>query len=734
MTSMGMAMPAVDITFEDILPRMSPELVAEIVFAAMERLPDVCPETFLKGYVPEDNPGTPIHVGFLARMLAAQMTSAGIGLGMQRTKEKLLPQKQTQQTDTGLTTSDEAKVSESMKSSRQFEEEGEKRPRIRQQKQFVLSDVTRKNLEVSEMQRLAGNAMKRIQANEKGATQGGTAMDRIKLMVGLATQLNGSCQEALNDYVLSDLHRHYDTLLAWLYEEYTVAEGYKGLVRLSGTVGLEKYDKTVSSMLTAMKNQLDAKDKVFTRLLLDLPRIPPVVLDIIRSYCEDEDRVVIGVATLRDLILTRPAIQEQFLAVLLQLTGHQKEAVRIQAIHVCKRLHSKDLLSHEIEKYAYNQLDNLAMKFPAGEEEREDMEVGETEEDIRVCLQHFIGLLPLNHALLHKLSDVYVSVSAGVKKVILRMLDHAVRAIGMHSPDIQLFIEMCPPGAETLLIRILHILTERVAPLPDIVSRVRDLYHKQVPDVRVLVPILNALDKTEILATLPELIKQSPVVVKEVVGRLLGIHHGPGVKKSPITAQELMVAMHNIDVSEVNTMKAVMKAITLLFQERSVYNQEVLSAVLHQLMDLTPLPTLFMRTVIQARQACPRLIQFIMNILSRLITKQVWKQPSVWQGFVKCCQMTKPQSFQVMLQLPPRHLQSAFEISGELKEQLKAHISSFTPHQRGLIPRAILQVIEKETKKKPTRKPKVQEQDKTVATVGSTEGDVKIYYDAITFI
>jgi hypothetical protein len=65
----------------------------------------------------------------------------------------------------------------------------------------------------------------------------------------------------LNDYVLSDLHRHYDTLLAWLYEEYTVAEGYKGLVRLSGTVGLEKYDKTVSSMLTAMKNQLDAKDK-----------------------------------------------------------------------------------------------------------------------------------------------------------------------------------------------------------------------------------------------------------------------------------------------------------------------------------------------------------------------------------------------------------------------------------------------------------------------------------------
>ena len=55
MTSMGMTMPAVDVTFEDILPQMTPELVAEIVFCTMERLPDVCPETFLKGYVPEDS-------------------------------------------------------------------------------------------------------------------------------------------------------------------------------------------------------------------------------------------------------------------------------------------------------------------------------------------------------------------------------------------------------------------------------------------------------------------------------------------------------------------------------------------------------------------------------------------------------------------------------------------------------------------------------------------------------
>lgn len=88
-----------------------------------------------------------------------------------------------------------------------------------------------------------------------------------------------------------------------------------------------------------------------------------------------------------------------------------------------------------------------------------------------------------------------------------------------------------------------------------------------------------------------------------------------------------------------------------------------------------------------------------MNILAKLITKQVWKQPKVWQGFVKCCQMTKPQSFSVLLQLPSRQLESVFEICPELKENLVAHVQSFTPHQRAHIPRSLLQILEKEPKK-----------------------------------
>ena len=38
-------------------------------------------------------------------------------------------------------------------------------------------------------------------------------------------------------------------------------------------------------------------------------------------------------------------------------------------------------------------------------------------------------------------------------------------------------------------------------------------------------------------------------------------------------------------------------AINICFGEKQIYTQEVLAVVIQQLMDITPLPTLFMRTV-----------------------------------------------------------------------------------------------------------------------------------------
>lgn len=64
-------------------------------------------------------------------------------------------------------------------------------------------------------------------------------------------------------------------------------------------------------------------------------------------------------------------------------------------------------------------------------------------------------------------------------------------------------------------------------------------------------------------------------------------------------------------------------ATNLCFAERNVYTSEVLAVVMQQLMEQSPLPMLLMRTVIQSLTMYPRLGGFVMNILARLIMKQV---------------------------------------------------------------------------------------------------------------
>lgn len=127
-----------------------------------------------------------------------------------------------------------------------------------------------------------------------------------------------------------------------------------------------------------------------------------------------------------------------------------------------------------------------------------------------------------------------------MKRIVLRLVEGPVRSLGMGSPQLLALVENCPKGSETLVTRIIHILTEKctllllysfrsrifsyfilwylyvAAPSAELVARVRELYQTRVSDVRFLIPVLNGLTKKEVIAALPKLIKLNPIVVKEV--------------------------------------------------------------------------------------------------------------------------------------------------------------------------------------------------------------------------
>ncbi|KAK5608570.1 hypothetical protein CRENBAI_023687 [Crenichthys baileyi] len=733
---------AIDLTAEFLRPLLTSENVANLVLISMVYLPDVMPASFQATYTPVESAGTDAQIKHLARLMATQMTAAGIGPGLEQSKAREDEGGKEDQTEDDSAAKDvliKRKLSTVMMGQAISVVGGytEKPPTTEapavkrlpepilpsaqtkmtgaggRKKVFRLADVVQP-LSDSQIGILSSKAVKRILHSEKAITQSGMSHVRVKLLSRLVTQFEGMMKEEVLEYILEDIRTRSDLAFSLLYQEYNTY-----LSQLPAGL-LDSYDQCLYTLLSGLQEKPEQRDGLFTKLVLEAPIITESALEVIRRYCEDESRVYLGMTTLKELIIKRPSRQFQYLHVLLDLSSHEKEKVMetvkpgsSQPTSRCllgSAMYAKDHTSEDLHAEVLHPLEYLQLlvhpnppSLLFGADKDTEVAAPWTEDTVRQCLFLYLSLLPLNHRLVHELASVYTEAIADIKRSVLRAIEQPIRGMGMNSPELLLLVENCPKGAETLVTRCLHILTDKVPPSPELVERVRDLYHKRVPDVRFLIPVINGLEKSEVIQALPKLIKLNPIVVKEVFNRLLGTQHSEGSSSvSPLTPGDLLIALHNIDSTKCD-MKSIIKATNLCFGEKNVYTSEVLAVVMQQLMEQNPLPMLLMRTVIQSLTMYPRLGGFVMNILSRLIVKQVWKYPKVWEGFVKCCQRTKPQSYSVLLQLPPAQLTSVFERCPEMRAPLLQHVLSFTPHQQAHIPTSVMVVLE--ANKKPEPKP-----------------------------
>uniref|UniRef100_A0A8C9VRM1 Symplekin scaffold protein n=1 Tax=Scleropages formosus TaxID=113540 RepID=A0A8C9VRM1_SCLFO len=584
---------AIDVTAEFLLPLLSPENVANLVLISMVYLPDIMPASFQATYTPVESAGTEAQIKHLARLMATQMTSAGIGPGLEQSKLR--------DEDTGK---DGVEIEGGMESSPSSRDQLIKRrvsavslgqaisvlggyggktqlsdteetPQVKRlpepilpssqtrvsgtsgrKKVFRLADVIQPLTEV-QTEKLTNMSVKRILQAEKAVARSGMAHVRVKLLSRLVTQFDGVMKEEVLEFVLEDIRSRCDLAFSLLYQEYNTY-----LSQLpTGT--LDSYDHCLITLLSGLQEKPEQRDGLFTKLVLEAPLITESALEVIRRYCEDESRVYLGMTTLKELIVKRPSRQFQYLHVLLDLSSHEKDKVRSNALTFIKRLYERDQLRDYIEKFALNYMQLLVHPNPPsllfGADKDTEVASPWTEETVKQCLYLYLSLLPLNHRLVHELASVYTEAIADIKRTILRVIEQPIRGMGMNSPDLLLLVENCPKGAETLVTRCLHILTDKVPPSPELVERVRDLYHKRVPDVRFLIPVINGLEKKEVIQALPKLIKLNPIVVKEVFNRLLGTQHSEGSSSmSPLTPGELLISLHNIDTSKCD-MKSIIK-------------------------------------------------------------------------------------------------------------------------------------------------------------------------------
>lgn len=717
-----------------VLGRLSSkEVVTELIVESLQNLPNEMPAHFLRNYITEPNATLEQRSQKIAKQLAELMTAERLGPGASEItkvppmkpkcsveeERRVLAAERNEQRSAAESmdvdeqpqnnaTDAEARREEATKKLRETMERAKSEqqtigPRLKQKaKALKLEEIT-KQLPKAKKELMLVQSVGRILNAEKKCIAAGMANRRKRFLAILAASFTAGVRDAILKYIKADFIGRFDLAELWLYEEYSLLQGF---TRHSYIKSENKpdhaYNRLMKELVSAINEQTDDSfdhAKYLRRIFLSAPLITEDLFNILVSMCEIANLSKIAMEIIRDLAILRPPKRSKYLNVLLRLSVHDNINLHEKAQqNLIVIYEQRQLARDEIEEYALRWLNYLEKETPSAEMFKSDF--GRTEAAVvwndslaKTCLSLFALLLQHNDALLSKLSEIYIKTSSENKRTILRSIDAPIKKLGSGNAEISKLIETGAKGTETLITRIIYILTERTELDVNLVKRVRDLYYTKVADVRLLIPIITGLTKQEVLTMLPKVLSLHPAVVKEVFNRLLGLgvdyEH---IVSFPLTPVELLVAMHTLDAAKIS-LKCIVQATTMCLSEKERYTQDVLANVLQQLVDITPLPTLLMRTVLQSHTMYPRLGTFIITLLNRMIQKQVWKQKVVWEGFLKCCQRLKPASFSVMLSLPPQQLRDALHVCPELRRPLLEHAKESAEKQPSTVSKIIMDVL-----------------------------------------
>ncbi|CAK9233640.1 unnamed protein product [Sphagnum troendelagicum] len=586
---------------------------------------------------------------------------------------------------------------------------------------------------------LSKAALVRILEGHKTIAAAGGGDLRVALLARLVAQ---SCDDAealelLQKHILADYqsHKGHEMALHVLYQLYTEQASNSSEIAVSTTAA---YDQFLLSLARGLRDTLPASDKSLSRLLAEAPLLPLTSLKLLEDLCNPgavgevatSDHITQGLSALWSLILQRPPTRDICLKMALKCTVHESDDVRVKAIRlVANKLYPLTYLAEMIEEFATQSLLAVVDFKPTDAGQRDPMEIdsirttqgangdqhlgdGLTLMDMTVVedenqqnptksspvvsisdaqrhMSLFFALCTKKHTLLQQLFTVYGRASKAVKQAVHRHIPKLFRTIGSSSPELLQLIADPPAGSENLLLLVLHSLTEGTEPSAELIATVKKLYETKLQDAAFLIPVLSSLSKEEVLPVFPRLVDLPPDKFQAALARILqgSAHTGPA-----LTPAEVLIALHGIDPHHDSVpLKKVMDACSACLQQQSVFTQQVLAKVLNQLVEQTPLPLLFMRTVIQAVGAFPTLVSFVMEILSRLVNKQIWKRPKLWMGFLKCAHQTVPHSFHVLLQLPTVQLEDALKEYPTLRGPLATHANQTAV--RPTVPRSSLVLL-----------------------------------------
>lgn len=577
-----------------------------------------------------------------------------------------------------------------------------------------------------------------VEAYKQIAVAGGSqARFSLLAYLGVEYPLELEAWKVLQNHILADYvnNEGHELTLRVLYRLFGEAEEEHDF--FTSTTAASVYETFLLTVAETLKDSFPPSDKSLSRLLGEAPYLPKSVINLLECMCspgnsenaekdiQSGDRVTQGLSAVWSLILLRPPIRDVCLKIALQSTVHLSEEVRMKAIRlVANKLYPIPSISRRIEDFSKEMLlsaisdrstdmtdaDGLIPEsHQDAHPEKSLVESSAINKDIssdthpssisqadsslpiseaqrRMSL--YFALCTKKHSLFRQIFVMYKNASKAIKQAVHDHIPILVRTMGSSSDLLEILTDP-PSGSENLVMQVLHILTDGIIPSTELVFTISKLYNSKLKDVEIMIPVLPYLPKDEVMMIFPRIVNLPGDKFQAALLRILqgSSHSGPVLNPA-----EVLIAIHGIDPDRDGIpLKKVTDACNACFEQRQTFTQQIIAKVLNQLVEQIPLPLLFMRTVLQAIGTFPSLVDFIMEILSRLVGKQIWKYPKLWVGFLKCALLTKPQSFNVLLQLPPAQLENALNKTAALKAPLVAHASQ--PNIRSTLPRAVLTVL-----------------------------------------
>ena len=374
---------AVDITERFVFSRLQdPSFATELVLVSMTMLPSVMPPHFNNTYTPIAAAGTDGQVRHVSRLLATQLTSAGLGPGVteevrrQEDREARAQEEDAEEeeaaarisTVVGMTTEggpDAGKEKAPVK----LTPAGLTSRKMKSGKMLKLSEVT-KPLSSETRHKMIMGAVQRILSAEKAAVVGGVPGVRNKIIATLAASFSAddTTKSVLIDFIFSDLASRADLAFSWLYEEYCMYQGFnRSAALLNKKPGDDSsYNDVLCSLIKGVSLKPDLppseRDAIIRRLYLESPTITDEAISLLKSFCQGGGRTgggaLAGVHLMKDLVMLRPTKQLNFLSTILEFCYHEVTEVRDIAITTVTQIHERGekSLSSIIEDYSVTYL------------------------------------------------------------------------------------------------------------------------------------------------------------------------------------------------------------------------------------------------------------------------------------------------------------------------------------------------------------------------------------------